>query len=376
MKVGWQSKPLEAMCEMVTDGSHFSPKTSAEGYPYITVRDIKDGSIDFQNCAFIDKLSYNELCRNGCNPKLGDVLFSKDGTVGKVALVESTNQFVVLSSLAIVRPKVEHIDSKYLSYVLRSPSFLATAIGQKTGVAIRRIILKNLKSILIPVPPLPEQRRIVAILDEAFNGIAIAKANAERNLQNARAIFESHLQSVFTPCGEEWNSKTFSACFRLRSGDGLTSKTMKAGNYPVYGGNGIAGMHDEFNLSGDNVIVGRVGALCGNARRVNEKIWLTDNAFKIVDYRYEFDCEFLVYLLNFKNLRELARQAAQPVISNSSLKDLVLEFPGLREQKNIVINLNALSDEVQRLEVTYRRKMESLSDLKKSLLHQAFSGQL
>lgn len=154
-------------------------------------------------------------------------------------------------------------------------------------------------------------------------GIATAKENAERNLQNARAIFESHLQSMFTPCGEEGTQKTFSACFRLRSGDaGLTSKTMKAGNYPVYGGNGIAGMHDEFNLSGDNVIVGRVGALCGNARRVNEKIWLTDNAFKIVDYRYEFDCEFLVYLLNFKNLRGLARQAAQPVISNSSLKDL------------------------------------------------------
>jgi type I restriction enzyme S subunit len=69
----------------------------------------------------------------------------------------------------------------------------------------------------------------------------------------------------------------------LKSGDGLTTSAMKGGKYCVLGGNGIAGMHDEFNLSGDNVIIGRVGALCGNARHVSEKIWLTDNAFRIVD---------------------------------------------------------------------------------------------
>jgi len=138
-----------------------------------------------------------------------------------------------------------------------------------------------------------------------------------------------------------WIDKKFSECFRLRSGDGLTSKAMVEGVYPVYGGNGIAGMHNEFNLSGDNVIIGRVGALCGIARHITENIWLTDNAFKIVDFKYHFANDFLTYLLNYKNLRSLARQAAQPVISNSSLKDLTLNFPiSVAEQKRIVAILD------------------------------------
>nr|MBZ4202475.1 restriction endonuclease subunit S [Methylovulum sp.] len=114
-----------------------------------------------------------------------------------------------------------------------------------------------------------------------------------------------------------WEVKKLQDCFKLKSGDALTSKMMGGnGIYPVFGGNGIAGLHNEFNLSGSNVIIGRVGALCGNVRYMNEKIWLTDNAFKIVDFKYELDHSFLTYLLNFKNLREYARQAAQPVISN------------------------------------------------------------
>ena len=83
---------------------------------------------------------------------------------------------------------------------------------------------------------------------------------------------------------------------------------MVGGDYPVFGGNGIAGMHNDFNLEGHNVIVGRVGALCGNVRLIKEKIWLTDNAFKIVDFKVEFDSMFLTYLLNFKNLRSLAQR--------------------------------------------------------------------
>ena len=81
-----------------------------------------------------------------------------------------------------------------------------------------------------------------------------------------------------------WEVRRLEDCFKLKSGDGLTSKMMsQGGEYPVFGGNGIAGWHDNFNLSGSNVIIGRVGALCGNVRHMNEHIWLTDNAFRIVD---------------------------------------------------------------------------------------------
>ena len=124
------------------------------------------------------------------------------------------------------------------------------------------------------------------------------------------------------------------------------------------------------------MIIGRVGALCGNARHVKEKIWLTDNAFKLTDFTVKFDNRYLTYLLNYKNLRKLARQAAQPVISNSSLKDLKLDFPPLPEQQLLGEQLDALAVETQRLACIYQKKLDALAELKKSLLHQAFSGNL
>lgn len=110
---------------------------------------------------------------------------------------------------------------------------------------------------------------------------------------------------------EGWITKKVGDCIKLKSGEGLTAIRMNSsGKIPVYGGNGIIGTHDNHNLSGTNIIIGRVGAQCGNARYVTGNIWLTDNAFFISKYFREFDKEFLTYLLNSKYLREFARQAA------------------------------------------------------------------
>jgi type I restriction enzyme S subunit len=149
------------------------------------------------------------------------------------------------------------------------------------------------------------------------------------------------------------------------------------GMFPVYGGNGIAGYYDKYNISGNNIIIGRVGALCGNVRNITENIWLTDNGFQIVDFNFEFDKSFLTYLLNYKNLRIYARQAAQPVISNTSLKDVNLQFPkSISVQKSIAIKLDALSAEIKKLESIYEKKIEYLEELKQSILQKAFNGEL
>ncbi len=171
-----------------------------------------------------------------------------------------------------------------------------------------------------------------------------------------------------------WEMKKLEGCFKLKSGDGLTSKMMsESGVYPVFGGNGIAGKHDSYNLSGSNIIIGRVGALCGNVRHMNENIWLTDNAFRIVDYKYEFDHSFLTYLLNFKNLREFARQAAQPVISNSSLKDVVLEFPkSLSEQQYIVSILDQTFAALAKAKENAQRNLQNAKELFESYLQGVF----
>ena len=171
-----------------------------------------------------------------------------------------------------------------------------------------------------------------------------------------------------------WVRKKLKDCFKLKSGDGLTAKKMIAGHYPVYGGNSQAGTHNQFNLSGDNIIVGRVGALCGNARHITDDIWLTDNAFKVMDKKFHFENDFLTYLLNFRNLRSLARQAAQPVISNSSLSELELEFPlEAAEQKRIVAILDQAFADIELARAKTEQNLLNARELFESYLQQVFS---
>ncbi len=173
---------------------------------------------------------------------------------------------------------------------------------------------------------------------------------------------------------EGWISDNLSNCIKLKSGIGLTAKNMIPGDFPVFGGNGIAGYHNEFNLTGEHLIIGRVGALCGNARYVNDKIWLTDNAFRISEFKYDFDLEFLNYLLNHINLRTYARQAAQPVISNSSLKNVNLSFPkSLPEQKQIVAILDQTFEAIDQAKVNIEKNIENAKELFQSKLNEIFS---
>lgn len=164
----WEDVKLVEVCIKITDGSHYSPPTDSEGFAYVTVKDLDDDIIDFENCDKIEESEYLKLVKADCKPLKNDILFSKDGTVGKVSFVDYEKEFVVLSSLAIIRPDPEMIIPRYLFYVLKSASFLEQALNFKKGVAIRRIILKDIKDIVIPLPAHSDQQEIVDRLDKEY----------------------------------------------------------------------------------------------------------------------------------------------------------------------------------------------------------------
>ena len=363
MKNGWEIKKLGDVCEFdKAQGIH-------RGLPYVGLEHIESHTARFIGSA-------NPQLAKSATFRFSDqhILYGRLRPYLNKALAPDFEGHCS-TEIFPLKPSRE-LSREYLLYWLLADETCERINATCTGARMPRAQMNEVLGFDFPIPPLAEQQRIVGVLDEAFASLATAQANAEKNLQNARALFESHLQSVFTQRGDGWVAKPLGECFRLKSGDGLISKEMKDGAYPVFGGNGIAGQHNQFNLSGDNVIIGRVGALCGNARHITDEIWLTDNAFKLVDFNADFDNGFLTYLLNYKNLRILARQAAQPVISNSSLKDLKLEFPSRADQQRIVAKLDALATETQRLAGLYQRKLAALAALKKSLLHQAFTGEL
>ena len=361
---GWEIKKLGEVCELSAGGDvpkdDFS-ETQTDEYqiPIYANGEKNEGLYGYTTTAKIVKPSSTVSAR---------------GTIG--FSVKRLKPFVPIVRLIVVTPiDLEKLSLDFLGYALSKIDF------KHSGSSIPQLTVPMIRDYEIPVPPLPEQQRIVTILDKVFSVIERSRNNAEQNLKNAKELFESVLQLIMDngklKIGDGWEEQLLEDCFKMKSGDNLTAKNMSEGEYPVFGGNGIAGYHNKYNLSGSNVIIGRVGALCGNVRHITENIWLTDNAFKVVDFKFDFDHSFLTYLLNHKDLRSYARQAAQPVISNSSLKDVVLNFPkSKKEQQTIVRQLDALRGETQKLEAVYQQKIANLEELKKSILQKAFAGEL
>ena len=402
MNQDWKVASLINLCDEITDGSHFSPKSKvADEYPYITVRDLTDGVIDFNSCKFIDSDAYTSLVKNGCQPNNGDILFSKDGTVGKVALVESQRKFVVLSSLAIIRPNQKLIASTYLKYALLNPSFLATAIGKKTGVAIRRIILKNLKQIDVSYPTsIAEQKRIVAKLDQAIEAIDKAKANVERNLQNAKDLFQSQLNENFSQKRDGWeNVKLSELATDITDGDHMPPPKTKEG-VPFITISNINKENHQIDFTNTFTVSDEYYQKLKEKRKPQkgDVLYTVTGSFGIpvvIEHDFKFcfqrhiglirpkkdlNSEWLYYWIlspqAILQANDTATGTAQRTVSLTALRNFTIPRIPLKEQQIIVQELNTLSTEVRKLEYNYLQNIFDLDELKKSILQKAFNGEL
>ena len=197
------------------------------------------------------------------------------------------------------------------------------------------------------------------------------KANAEKALNEAKALFQASLKEMLEP-KEGWEEKKLIKEFSLKSGENLSAKNQVIGPYPVYGGNGITGYHNQYNLSGDQILIGRVGALCGNIHYIKERIWVTDNAFVVNNIGSSWNMFFLSYELEYINLNQYASQTAQPVISNKSMKDVSIFQPPLSVQQSIVETLDSLKSKVDRLQENYNKISQECDALKQAILRQVF----
>lgn len=233
---GWITARLDEVCLKITDGSHRTPKLLDSGYPFLTVVNIKDGRFDFSNVKYIAKEDYKDLVKNDCKPLKGDILFSKDGTIGKVLEIKEDKDIVVLSSIAILRPNQKILNSSYLALIASSDVLTKQAIAMQSGSALRRIILKNLKTAKIPLPPLPTQHKIVEILEEADNLRKLRQQADEKMKDLIPSLFVQMFgDPVTNPKG--WEVKKLEEVCDIKSG-GTPSRNIKeywGGNIPWLG---------------------------------------------------------------------------------------------------------------------------------------------
>ena len=296
-------------------------------------------------------------------------------------------------------PKAD-LDCKYLYYYLASIVQLLNDLG--TGATFKELSGGKLKEVPLPVPPLPEQHRIVAILDAAFDGIATAKANAEQNLQNARALFESHLQKVFTERGEGWRTVPLGEMAAFRNGINFT-KSSKGTPIKILGVKDFQNHYwapfEDFDsiipdgvvpdsdtlIEGDIVFVRSNGNpdLIGRCLLIGKLPERTTHSGFTIKARLHSGEVMPAYLCQFLKSNSTRREmidggngANIKSLNQGTLSRIVVPFPSRAKQAEIVRRLESLQVETQRLESLYRQKLAALDELKKSLLHRAFSGAL
>ena len=278
-----------------------------------------------------------------------------------------------------------------ISYVYKSRLL---GVGEAGGSTRQALTKAQLQDFQIEYPEsLAEQQRIVGVLDEAFAGLATAQANAAKNLQNARALFESHLQSVFTQRGKGWVEKQLGDVCQFVGGSqppkSVFSKTKsmdnirliqirdyKSDKHVVY----IPREQAKRFCSADDVMIGRYGPPLFQILRGLDGAYNVA-LMKAMPDELKLSRDFLFYFLKHSTILEYViyhsnRAAGQIGVTKETLEPYPIALPSLCEQKKVVAKLDALGTETQRLEGLYQHKLSALAALKKSLLHQAFTGEL
>jgi type I restriction enzyme S subunit len=292
------------------------------------------------------------------------------------------------------------LSREYLLYWFLSDLTMDLINSTCTGARMPRANMNEVLNFDIPLPPLPEQHRIVGILDEAFDGIATAKVNAEKNLQNARALFESYLQSVFTQRGEGWVEKSLEELGTITSSKRIFKSEYVKSGIPFYRTKEIKELASGREITTELFIsearykeikksfgVPKKGDILLTAIGTIGEIYVVegDNDFYFKDGNVlwlkgfsTINPYFLKYVLvSFvESLNKMAHGAAYSALPIQRLNAHRIFLPSLSEQTVIVTQLDSLWGETQHLENIYQQKLTALEALKKSLLNQAFTGEL
>ena len=389
MKTGWQRKKLADVLK-IQNGYAFDSKNfnSSKGMPLVRIRSLKLGieAETFFDGPYDDKYVV----------KAGDLLIGMDGEFG---CYEWKGEPSLLNQrVCRLQDFTGQLIPKFLFYGVND---YLKAIEDVTGfTTVKHLSSKQILDIDFPVPPLPEQHRIVALLDEAFDGIATARANAEKNLHNARAVFESHLQSVFT---EAWQAGELVTLAELATditdGDHMPPPKAPSGVPFITIGNVMKDVR-KIDFSNTFMVPKEYfdGLKPNKKPRIGDVLYTVTGSFGIpvlIDEQRDFcfqrhiglvrpkadvSSEWLFYLLMspqvFQQANVGATGTAQKTVSLKVLRGFKVPRIPLIMQKAATSTLNNLANETQRLESLYQRKRAALDALKQSLLHQAFSGQL
>jgi type I restriction enzyme S subunit len=388
LPVGWKTKKLGDVCKF--QGGAQPPKSifstiCKENYVrLIQIRDYKSDN----HVVFIPKDKARRFCTKEdvmigrYGPPVFQILRGLEGAYN-VALMKAT-------------PDESQLLKDFLFYFLKTPRVQSYVINLSARAAGQSGLNKEtIEPYLIPIPPLPEQKRIVVILDEAFEGIDRAIANTEKNLANSGELFENYLNAIFTQKGEGWEEK------KLEDICSITSKLVDPRrseflDLPHVGAGNMISMTGElievktareedlksakFLFDETMVLYSKIRPYLMKACRPEFSGLCSADVYPLLPNDGQLNRDFLFHLLMSRNFTDYAisgsDRAGMPKVNRDHLFRYSTWIPSLSEQINIAQKIDEIASETQRLEVIYRQKIAALKELKQSILQKAFTGEL
>jgi len=420
MREGWEIKTILELCEHKSQivggpfGSNLKVSDYKEcGIPILRLQNIGKGHFIDKDIKYVSDEKAEELAYHSFES--GDIILAKLGIpIGKTCIVPNDFKYgIVVADVVRIRPNKEAINYDFLTYFLNSDNSVNQLSKDIKGATRPRVNIAEVRNLKLGVPPLLEQKRIVSILDRAFEAIDKAKTNAEQNLINAKELFESYLQGVFDPStrsgqgnkGDDWVEITLKE-ITSKIGSGATPRGGKA-SYKEEGISLVRSMnvHDfdfreknlafiddkqatalsNVELQEDDVLLNITGASIARCciipkqylpARVNQHVSIIRAKQNLVLPL------FLASLLTSKFYKDQILNTGEQGATRQAITKVQLEnfkivmSKSIDVQKQIVQKLDALSTETKKLETVYQQKLDDFEELKKSILQKAFNGEL
>ncbi len=399
---GWEVRTLGEVCDFQR-GLTYAKNDEVDISENIVLRatniDLKTNLLDFDELKYINesvKVPQNKIVK-----KHSLIICTASGSkshLGKIAYIDEDYGYAFGGFMGMLTPKPQ-LHPKYFFHLLTSNAYKDFIDSLADGANINNLRFDNLSKFPLLLPPLAEQERIVSVLDQAFEHIATAKAAAQANLANAKALFESHLQAVFSQSGDGWVETTVGQAIRFIDYRGktpvkttsgirlITAKNIKMGFLQENPKEYIA--EDAYESwmtrgipSAGDVLFTTEAPLANVAQLDTEaKVAFAQRVIIMQPDKTKLNPTFLKYMLLSEPVQKLIHNkgtgATVQGIKASLLKLIAIAFPkSLIEQNKIITILDELNDQTRQLEALYQAKLSALDALKQSLLHQAFSGAL
>jgi type I restriction enzyme S subunit len=315
-------------------------------------------------------LNHGDININNILP-IGTTIFPKRG--GAIATnkkrITDIHLCIDLNTMGVI-PKLDLVLPLYIYYYFKTFDLLAIS----NGTTIPQINNYSFNGLKILVPSLPEQKRIIAILDQAFADIDKARATAERNLKNARELFDSYLEKV------SHNKNALGKYVTIKTGKLDSNAAIEGGKYPFFTCSRDVFEIDSFSFDCEAILLAGNNAVGNfNVKHYSGKFDAYQRTYVItIDVENDLDYRFLYYqmLKSLKELKNSSVGAGTKFLKIGMIKDLKISVPSIDEQKDLVLKIDKLNDSIEKLANIYEGKLSSLDELKKSILQKAFSGEL